>query len=95
LFTEPGAGKLSLEDFTMQLLNVKIVTPDGRAFTAQINPQVEYQSLLRDIVKAFGLPKSWEEYELLLNALKLDNNVTIRVSERNARLMPSNIRLVE
>jgi hypothetical protein len=46
-------------------------------------------------VKAFGLPKSWEEYELLLNALKLDNNVTIRVSERNARLMPSNIRLVE
>ncbi len=79
----------------MQPLNVKIVTPDGRAFTAQINPQAEYQALLRDIVETFRLPKPLEKYELLLNALKLDNNVTIRVSDRDSQLMPSNIRLVE
>ena len=78
-----------------QTLNVKVVTPDGRAFTAQIDPQVEYQALLNALVKTLRLPKPLEEYELLLNALKLDNNVTIRVSERDSQLMPSNIRLVE
>ncbi len=79
----------------MQPLNVKVVTPDGRAFRAQINPQVEYQALLRAIVESLRLPKPLEEYELLLNALKLDNNVTIRVSERDSQLIPGNIRLVE
>jgi hypothetical protein len=79
----------------MQPLNVKIVTPDGRAYTAQINPQVEYQTLLNDLVEALGLPKPLEKYELLLNALKLDNNVTIRVSERDSQVLPKNIRLIE
>jgi hypothetical protein len=79
----------------MQPLNVIIVTPDGRAYTAQINPQVEYQTLLNDLVEALGLPKPLEKYELLLNALKLDNNVTIRVSERDSQVLPKNIRLIE
>ena len=76
----------------MSYVQVVIVTPNDGRFTASIDIEADPELLLKQLVEELHLPP--KRYELhLLNALKLQDGVVIKIDEHEPR--SEAIKLVE
>jgi hypothetical protein len=78
----------SFKEGTMAYIAVTVVDPDGREFSAEIDDQADYSSLLRALVNLLGLPvkKGYgptDDYVLsIVGAVRLHSGAIVQISER-------------